>query len=656
MSLRKTYINPLHDADTPDPFVLKHRGSYWCYCTGRAADQNCFPTLVSTDLVTWQESGGVMPPLPEHYSEYWAPEVSYWAGRFYLYFSVGDGLNMHIRVAVADSPTGPFQDSGSKLTSQEFAIDPHVFEDDDGKRWLFYATDFLHHTHIGTGTVRDLMIDPFTLAGRPSPVVRAQYDWQLFDPQRAEKGGIRWHTVEGPTVLKHKGYYYEMFSGGNWKTGSYGVGYAFSSSIKSETEWTQVCDGTNVLPVVRTIPGVIGPGHNSVVRGPDNRQMYCVYHRWNDRATRRVLAIDPLEWIGSELVVFGPTNTPQPVPNLAKSSLPSTQPETSANPNWQVISGDWSYENGIARANSERGYSEAQYPVSVEAGFLVECTAKRVSRFGEGIFGISVSNGIGKSVFAACLPDGRVRLLEYLEPDSGFDETGHATESVVIRLEASGHMLKVSSASFPADRIRVDGFPRHVGLFSNGVVAEYESFVVTRGWQDTFDDAENSLDDLAFITDSGTWKLVSMALQHQEESSAGAIFKLVPSDAYEFIANVRMEATSSGFYGFFPAATVESRGPLVVVIAQSGKWTLCLDHSALGETGHVTVLAELPRGFDVHQYQQFAFTLEGPRMSIHWRGVRLCEFAVKDRRQRIGIFATGRASFEMLRVTELVFN
>src|SRR5688572_11860111 len=416
MSLRKTYTNPLHPADAPDPFVLKHHDSYWCYCTGRAPDQTCFPTLVSTDLVSWQELGGVMTPLPEHYSEYWAPEVSYWAGRFYLYFSVGDGSNMHIRVAVADNPAGPFQDTGSRLTSEEFAIDPHVFEADDGKRWLFYATDFLQHSYVGTGTVRDLMINPLTLAGSPSPVVRAQYDWQLFDPQRTEKGGVRWHTVEGPTVLKHKGNYYEMFSGGNWKTGSYGVGYAFSNSIESETEWTQVCDGTNVLPVLRTVPGVIGPGHNSVVRGPDNRQMYCVYHRWNDQVTRRVLSIDRLEWIGSELVVFGPTSTPQPVPNLAKALFPSRQSESNANRDWIVISGNCLYESGIASTNSEQGYNETQYQTSLEAGFLIECTAKQARESDHGIFGVTVLDSSGRNVFASCLPNGEVRLLDDLAP------------------------------------------------------------------------------------------------------------------------------------------------------------------------------------------------------------------------------------------------
>ncbi len=56
--------------------------------------------------------------------------------------------------------------------------------------------------------------------GNPRPVTRARYDWQIYDPNRKEKGGVRWHTVEGPAVIKRKGLYYEMFSGGNWQNTS----------------------------------------------------------------------------------------------------------------------------------------------------------------------------------------------------------------------------------------------------------------------------------------------------------------------------------------------------------------------------------------------------------------------------------------------------
>lgn len=215
MTTQLTYLNPVHNRSCPDPFVLKYCGEYWAYCSHIGPDGRYFGILHSRDLIHWREIGGAIEAFPEDWDCYWAPEVTYHNGRFLMYYSVGNETYMQIRVAVADHPAGPFVDSGRRLTEEEFAIDAHVYIDDDGGWHCFYATDFLEHTHIGTGTVHDRMLDPWTLAGNPQPVTRARYDWQVYDPQRAEKGGVRWHTVEGPFVLQRKGRYYQMFSGGN---------------------------------------------------------------------------------------------------------------------------------------------------------------------------------------------------------------------------------------------------------------------------------------------------------------------------------------------------------------------------------------------------------------------------------------------------------
>src|ERR1044072_2966753 len=178
------YLNPVHNRPCPDPFAFKHCGQYWCYSTGFWHDGRCFGVMRSRNFTDWHELAGAMEPLAEGWTCYWAPEVVYYNGRFFMYYSVGNEERMQIRVALADHPAGPFVDSGRRLTDEEFAIDPHVFEDADGARYLFYATDFLTHTHIGTGTVVDRMLDMFTLARDPRPVTRARFAWQGYDPQR----------------------------------------------------------------------------------------------------------------------------------------------------------------------------------------------------------------------------------------------------------------------------------------------------------------------------------------------------------------------------------------------------------------------------------------------------------------------------------------
>src|SRR5689334_4033206 len=126
--MSETYLNPVYQREFPDPFVLKYCGEYWAYCTGFWSDGRCFGILHSTDLVNWQEVGGAMQPLPDNPPHYWAPEVSYYNGRFYLYYSMGNEELMEIRVAVAEQPGGPFVDSGRRLTREPFAIDAHVFQ------------------------------------------------------------------------------------------------------------------------------------------------------------------------------------------------------------------------------------------------------------------------------------------------------------------------------------------------------------------------------------------------------------------------------------------------------------------------------------------------------------------------------------------------
>jgi GH43 family beta-xylosidase len=356
-----TYTNPVYRHSFPDPFVLRYAGGYYAYATGSAGD-GIFRILTSDDLVNWREAGYAMPLPSAPAMHYWAPEVTYSDSKFYLYYSVGNEILMELRVAVSDDPEGPFEDAGVKLTTQDFAIDPHVFTDRDGTRWMFYATDFLEHTHIGTGTVVDRMVDWFKLEGKPRPVTRAKFDWQVYDPERTEKGGVRWHTVEGPAVIERKGRYFEMFSGGNWQNTSYGVGYAVTDDLKGTDEWEQRADGDTLLPIIRTSPEVIGPGHNSIVRGPNGRELYCVYHRWTEAG--RVMAIDRMDVVDRRIYVIGPTNTPQAMP-FGSTDVASELPSS-------CLIEFFARENGRIRLLSTAGKALYAFKTAVDREYRVE--------------------------------------------------------------------------------------------------------------------------------------------------------------------------------------------------------------------------------------------------------------------------------------------
>ncbi|MFC4453827.1 glycoside hydrolase family 43 protein [Deinococcus sonorensis] len=310
----KTYTNPVYPGSFADPFVLQHEGMYYAYGTGHAPEPGGrhFEVLVSPDLIHWTSHGGVLEPLPDpQRTDYWAPEVAYSEGRFYMYYSAGQADKGHqLRVAVADQPTGPFVDQDIVLTPDlPFSIDASPFQDQDGQWYLYYAHDVLEGDRVGTSLSVDRLVTMTRLEGAPRQVLRATQDWQLYAAQREMYGAVYdWYTLEGPFVVPHEGQYYLFYSGGAWPEATYGVSYAVADHPLGP--WTEP-DHVGPL-VLKTVPGkVIGPGHNSVVKAPNGDDV-LVYHAWDVDKTARRLCLDRIVWTPDGPRTEGPTLTPQP--------------------------------------------------------------------------------------------------------------------------------------------------------------------------------------------------------------------------------------------------------------------------------------------------------------------------------------------------------
>lgn len=315
-----TYQNPVFPGYFADPFVLAHDGWYYAYGTGAELfqpDGRVFQVLRSRDLAAWETVGGALEPLRDPArSAYWAPEVAARDGRFFMYYSAagGAGDEAHrLRVAIADRPEGPFVDAGRDLLPDEgFTIDASPFRDPaDGRWYLFFAKDFFDG-RVGTGAAMvALNEDMVSVAGPVREVVRASADWQIYERDR-EIYGRRfdaWHTVEGPFVVHHDGRYYCFYSGGNWTGPGYGVSYAVADAVTGPYRDEASADGPAVL---RGLPGqVLGPGHNSVVRGPDGRTDVVVYHAWDPGMTARRMCVDPLAWTPGGPRCAGPSTGPR---------------------------------------------------------------------------------------------------------------------------------------------------------------------------------------------------------------------------------------------------------------------------------------------------------------------------------------------------------
>ncbi|HKP86691.1 MAG TPA: glycoside hydrolase family 43 protein [Blastocatellia bacterium] len=655
-----TYLNPVHNRPCPDPFVLKHCGEYWCYVTGVWHDGRCFGVLRSRDLVGWREMAGAMEPLDASATCYWAPEVVYRDGRFFMYYSVGNEERMQIRVAVAAHPAGPFVDSRRRLTHEDFAIDPHVFEDDDGGRYMFYATDFLTHTHVGTGTVVDRMVDPFTLAGNPRPVTRARFDWQVYDPNRAEKGGVRWHTVEGPFVLKRKGLYYEMFSGGNWKDITYGVSYAVTDDINTPDEWAQVADGRRVMPVLRTLPGeVIGPGHNSVVRGPDNMQLFCVYHRWAEDGSGRVLSIDRQDWAGERLIVLGPSVTPQPAPTMPALTGFFDRDGGGLGDEWNHYGGDWTVRDGAAVQETAKALEATASHTARVPYFILELSLRAfVDVWGEGDFGIILSGG-AEALRVSLVPKSNEIVIgcrteaglveQRLKLQSEFDMRSYHH----LRVEANGNLATIALDGTKRWQTRTAEQPVEFKLFTRRLSAAFAGLALAVGWEDLFTEQTIHPSDLGWRVQEpgGNWRIRDRELWNRNEKDQhSAIAKGPMLESYELVVNARIAGDDygNGAYGFYPLFRPQEPGPLLTVERTSAGWALKLRADSGSQA------FSLPAQFDPYAHQQFRFRKQKGWLMIQWGAQTLGEVEVADEPACAGLFARGAtAAFDMVRVTAI---
>jgi hypothetical protein len=524
-------------------------------------------------------------------------------------------------VAISDRPEGGFVDSGRRLTTEDFAIDAHVFEDTDGARYLFYATDFLEHSHIGTGTVVDRMIDFFTLEGNPKPVTRAKYDWQIYDPERREKGGVRWHTVEGAFVFKRKGVYYEMFSGGNWQNVTYGVSFAVTGDIEKDEEWTQFSDGEKVFPILRTVPDlIVGPGHNCAVRGVNNRELYAVYHRWTDNG--RVLAIDRMDFAGgARIFIDGATHTPQAAP--FKPQILDFFDERSTE-NWKVVSGAWrASDNQIISESSEKSELLCQARAK---SFLCETWAKAFEN-GKGSFGVCLKNEETVVFKFLLAPDEKRASAVWLENGVERSENFALAEDFdfqafhLLRVEVDYLSLKISldENAVRFEKI-LDSFAPRISLLSENSRAAFSGFALTAGFEDLFENADLEKRGWRKISESGEWRIEDENLLITSRNAGETILcKETPSGDFELALNFRLseifhEDFQIGFYPLFG----EAGGRAFFSIAKTSEnWILKV------ETGGETEELVLPENFSPDVFHQFRFLKTGGKIVLRFETLTL---------------------------------
>jgi hypothetical protein len=128
----KIYIYPSHDIDAGIPF--NDNGDHF----GMEDYHVISMDSIESDAV----DNGValhVKDVPWAERQMWAPDAAHKDGKYYLYFpaKTHDGI-FKIGVAISDSPIGPFIPE-PKAIEGSYSIDPAVFEDEDGKYYMYFG-------------------------------------------------------------------------------------------------------------------------------------------------------------------------------------------------------------------------------------------------------------------------------------------------------------------------------------------------------------------------------------------------------------------------------------------------------------------------------------------------------------------------------------
>ncbi len=193
-----------------DPAVIEESGRFYLFSTRAGISVRC-----SEDLVRWRLCGDVFGHLPQWAVEdvpglrgLWAPDISYFNGRYHLYYSASTFGSNRSAIGLATNQTldpssenYAWKDQGKVIGSTRSddwnAIDPNVVLDEAGQPWLSFGSFWggikLRKLDVSTGKLSTQDETLYALASRPR--------------SKEEPG-----AVEAPFIFARGGFYYLFVS------------------------------------------------------------------------------------------------------------------------------------------------------------------------------------------------------------------------------------------------------------------------------------------------------------------------------------------------------------------------------------------------------------------------------------------------------------
>ncbi len=275
-----------------DPTVFEDAGTYYLY--GTKGDPKIvgegFLVYTSEDFIKWEGPAGVNSGFALKKGEafgdkgFWAPQIFKRDGKYYMAYTA----NEQIAIAESDSPLGAFTNNGEALQAPVKQIDPFIFFD-RGKAYLY-------HVRLQDGNrifVAEMNTD-----------LQSNKEETLTECLYAEKPwenteNVDWTVSEGPTVLKHNGLYYLIYSANDFRNQDYAIGYATSKSPLGpweKSEKNPIISSQNIA--------MAGTGHGDLFYNSSGKMFYVFHTHFSEaKVSPRKTGLVELKFVGKELQI-----------------------------------------------------------------------------------------------------------------------------------------------------------------------------------------------------------------------------------------------------------------------------------------------------------------------------------------------------------------
>lgn len=209
------------DISVHDPVMIKQDSLYYIFCTGQG-----IAMWSSADRTHWKSEKPVfenapqwaVDGIPAFKNHIWAPDISYYKGLYYLFYSVSAFGKNTSAIGLAtnttlhtDDPSYKWVDHGKIIQSipgktNWNAIDPNLITDEDGTPYLVFGSfwDGLKLVKLN----KDRLSIAEDINHIPTIATRRKHQSESLpavDGNPADAGG---NAIEAPFIFRHNGYFY----------------------------------------------------------------------------------------------------------------------------------------------------------------------------------------------------------------------------------------------------------------------------------------------------------------------------------------------------------------------------------------------------------------------------------------------------------------